>query len=99
MRPGVYSSMMVLTLKVLDLSLRRKTNPISFSLSTQDQSHGNVEELLREYDDVCPSSFEKSSDGFYLVNMDLVLRGPGDLLGKKQSGHLPEFPVVRLEVD
>ncbi|MCD7451868.1 hypothetical protein HAX54_013581 [Datura stramonium] len=42
---------------------------------------------------------EKSSDGFYLANMDLVIRGPGDLLGKKQSGHLPEFPIARLEVD
>uniref|UniRef100_A0A5B7BBQ5 DNA 3'-5' helicase n=1 Tax=Davidia involucrata TaxID=16924 RepID=A0A5B7BBQ5_DAVIN len=42
---------------------------------------------------------EKSSDGFYLANMDLLLRGPGDLLGKKQSGHLPEFPVARLEID
>uniref|UniRef100_A0A2P2LYI8 DNA 3'-5' helicase n=1 Tax=Rhizophora mucronata TaxID=61149 RepID=A0A2P2LYI8_RHIMU len=42
---------------------------------------------------------EKSSDGFYLANMDLLLRGPGDLLGKKQSGHLPEFPLARLEMD
>ncbi|XP_023764076.1 ATP-dependent DNA helicase homolog RECG, chloroplastic isoform X1 [Lactuca sativa] len=42
---------------------------------------------------------EKSSDGFHLANMDLLLRGPGDLLGKKQSGHLPEFPIARLEVD
>ncbi|KAL4569427.1 hypothetical protein LXL04_025063 [Taraxacum kok-saghyz] len=42
---------------------------------------------------------EKSADGFQLANMDLLLRGPGDLLGKKQSGHLPEFPVARLEVD
>ncbi|KZV57891.1 hypothetical protein F511_03460 [Dorcoceras hygrometricum] len=42
---------------------------------------------------------EKSSDGFYLANMDLILRGPGDLLGKKQSGHLPEFPIARLEID
>lgn len=42
---------------------------------------------------------EKSSDGFYLANVDLLLRGPGDLLGKKQSGHLPEFPIARLEVD
>lgn len=42
---------------------------------------------------------EKSSDGFHLANMDLVLRGPGDLLGKKQSGHLPEFPIARLEID
>ncbi|KAL1208289.1 ATP-dependent DNA helicase-like protein RECG [Cardamine amara subsp. amara] len=41
----------------------------------------------------------KSSDGFYLANIDLLLRGPGDLLGKKQSGHLPEFPVARLEID
>ncbi|KAA8529061.1 hypothetical protein F0562_033451 [Nyssa sinensis] len=42
---------------------------------------------------------EKSSDGFHLANMDLLLRGPGDLLGKKQSGHIPEFPVARLEID
>ncbi|KAJ9549090.1 hypothetical protein OSB04_021633, partial [Centaurea solstitialis] len=42
---------------------------------------------------------EKSSDGFHLANMDLLLRGPGDLLGRKQSGHLPEFPVARLEID
>jgi len=42
---------------------------------------------------------EQSSDGFYLANMDLLLRGPGDLFGKKQSGHLPEFPIARLEVD
>ncbi|XP_075636351.1 ATP-dependent DNA helicase homolog RECG1, chloroplastic/mitochondrial isoform X5 [Castanea sativa] len=41
----------------------------------------------------------KSSDGFYLANVDLLLRGPGDLLGKKQSGHLPEFPIARLEID
>ncbi|EOY00966.1 DEAD/DEAH box RNA helicase family protein isoform 2, partial [Theobroma cacao] len=31
---------------------------------------------------------EKSSDGFHLASVDLLLRGPGDLLGKKQSGHL-----------
>ncbi|XP_022150022.1 ATP-dependent DNA helicase homolog RECG, chloroplastic isoform X2 [Momordica charantia] len=42
---------------------------------------------------------ENSSDGFRLAEFDLLLRGPGDLLGKKQSGHLPEFPVARLEID
>ncbi|XP_002526020.2 ATP-dependent DNA helicase homolog RECG, chloroplastic isoform X2 [Ricinus communis] len=41
---------------------------------------------------------EKSSDGFHLANADLLLRGPGDLLGKKQSGHLPDFPIARLEI-
>ncbi|KAL4195738.1 hypothetical protein AMTRI_Chr04g242560 [Amborella trichopoda] len=42
---------------------------------------------------------KESCDGYYLANMDLVLRGPGNLLGKKQSGHLPEFPISMLEVD
>ncbi|WOL02895.1 ATP-dependent DNA helicase [Canna indica] len=42
---------------------------------------------------------ERSSDGFYLANADLLLRGPGNLLGKKQSGHIPEFPIARLEID
>ncbi|XP_057970824.1 ATP-dependent DNA helicase homolog RECG, chloroplastic isoform X2 [Malania oleifera] len=42
---------------------------------------------------------QSSTDGFYLANIDLLLRGPGDLLGKKQSGHLPEFPIARLEMD
>lgn len=42
---------------------------------------------------------ENSTDGFHLANMDLLLRGPGDLLGKRQSGHLPEFPIARLEID
>ncbi|KAL9246275.1 hypothetical protein vseg_019831 [Gypsophila vaccaria] len=45
------------------------------------------------------SVLEKSSDGFSLAKVDLLLRGPGDLLGKKQSGHLPEFPIARLELD
>ncbi|XP_022941702.1 ATP-dependent DNA helicase homolog RECG, chloroplastic isoform X1 [Cucurbita moschata] len=42
---------------------------------------------------------ENMSDGFHLAKVDLLLRGPGDLLGKKQSGHIPEFPIARLEVD
>jgi len=42
---------------------------------------------------------EHSADGFHLAKVDLLLRGPGDLLGKKQSGHLPEFSVARLEKD
>lgn len=41
----------------------------------------------------------QSSDGFHLAKVDLLLRGPGNLLGKKQSGHLPDFPITRLEID
>ncbi|KAL2634821.1 hypothetical protein R1flu_006300 [Riccia fluitans] len=42
---------------------------------------------------------ETSRDGFYLAEIDLKLRGPGDLLGKQQSGYLPEFHIARLEKD
>src|SRR5881227_3619879 len=37
-------------------------------------------------------------DGFRLAEIDLTLRGEGDLLGTKQSG-LPEFKVARLPED
>jgi ATP-dependent DNA helicase RecG len=37
-------------------------------------------------------------DGFKLAEVDLALRGEGDLLGTKQSG-LPDFRVARLPED
>ncbi|MGD0579723.1 MAG: ATP-dependent DNA helicase RecG, partial [Bryobacteraceae bacterium] len=36
-----------------------------------------------------------SSDGFYIAEMDLRLRGPGEFLGTKQSG-LPVFRIGNL---
>jgi ATP-dependent DNA helicase RecG len=41
---------------------------------------------------------EAERDGFRLAEVDLTLRGEGDLLGTKQSG-LPEFKVARLPED
>jgi ATP-dependent DNA helicase RecG len=41
----------------------------------------------------CLKILEQSSDAFHLANMYLLLCGPGDLLGKKQYGHLFEFPI------
>ncbi|MBI2487141.1 MAG: ATP-dependent DNA helicase RecG [Deltaproteobacteria bacterium] len=41
---------------------------------------------------------EKTSDGFRIAEADLVLRGPGDFLGTKQSG-LPEFKFANLVRD
>ncbi len=35
-------------------------------------------------------AMHQSNDGFYLAEIDLQIRGPGDLLGKRQSG-LPEL--------
>ncbi|MCA9132859.1 MAG: ATP-dependent DNA helicase RecG [Planctomycetales bacterium] len=40
-------------------------------------------------------AFEKSDDGFELAEMDLRLRGPGDLLGTSQSG-LPPLRIANL---
>ncbi len=41
------------------------------------------------------SVLEKSSDGFYVAEKDLELRGPGQILGYKQSG-LPDFVLENL---
>lgn len=40
----------------------------------------------------------KSNDGFYIANEDLKLRGPGDLLGVRQSGIL-EFELADIYTD
>jgi ATP-dependent DNA helicase RecG len=44
------------------------------------------------------AAVEAERDGFRLAEVDLTLRGEGDLLGTKQSG-LPEFKVARLPED
>ncbi len=41
------------------------------------------------------SVLEKSNDGFYISEKDLELRGPGQILGYKQSG-LPDFVLDNL---
>ncbi|CAM6117734.1 unnamed protein product [Calypogeia fissa] len=42
---------------------------------------------------------ETTRDGFYLAEIDMQQRGPGDMLGKRQSGYLPEFNIARLDKD
>ncbi len=41
------------------------------------------------------SVLEKTTDGFRIAESDLMIRGPGDFLGTKQSG-LPEFRFANL---
>ncbi|XP_059649570.1 ATP-dependent DNA helicase homolog RECG, chloroplastic isoform X2 [Cornus florida] len=94
---------------VPDASMMIVMNAERFGIAQLHQLRGRVGRGVRKSKCILITStasslsrlkvLEKSSDGFYLANMDLILRGPGDLLGKKQSGHLPEFPVARLEID
>jgi ATP-dependent DNA helicase RecG len=53
-------------------------------------SHPNDVERLK--------AFERSSDGFELAQIDLKLRGPGDLLGVRQTG-MPAFLIADLARD
>ena len=41
------------------------------------------------------SVLQKSNDGFYIAEKDLELRGPGQILGYRQSG-LPDFVLDNL---
>ncbi|QGG48101.1 ATP-dependent DNA helicase RecG [Heliorestis convoluta] len=43
-------------------------------------------------------AMEKSNDGFFLAEEDLKLRGPGEMLGTRQSG-IPAFKVADLTKD
>jgi ATP-dependent DNA helicase RecG len=38
----------------------------------------------------------ESTDGFEIANADLRIRGPGEFLGTRQSGHLPDLRVADL---
>ncbi|PPR78425.1 MAG: ATP-dependent DNA helicase RecG [Alphaproteobacteria bacterium MarineAlpha2_Bin1] len=41
-------------------------------------------------------AMRKTEDGFEIAEKDLILRGPGEILGTRQSG-LPDFKIVNLE--
>jgi ATP-dependent DNA helicase RecG len=40
----------------------------------------------------------ESSDGFYIAEQDLLLRGPGEVLGTRQTGEM-QFRIADLQRD
>ena len=42
--------------------------------------------------------FQSTPDGFKIAEADLILRGPGEIFGVRQSG-LPQLRVVRISDD
>jgi len=57
--------------------------------------------LTEDFDEEIVSRLEvlvQSNDGFYIAEEDLKRRGPGELLGSKQSG-LPQFGYLNLVTD
>lgn len=102
----VSTQMIEVGLDVPDASMMVVMNAERFGFAQLHQLRGRVGRGERKSKCIFLSStsvtlerlkfLEESSDGFYLANVDLLLRGPGNLLGKKQSGHLPEFPIARL---
>ncbi|MBR5990365.1 MAG: DNA helicase RecG, partial [Bacilli bacterium] len=83
--------------------------PSHFSLSSLHQLRGRVGRdgspasfvLFGEGDDEENEKLSvllKSDDGFEIAEMDLKLRGPGELMGTRQSG-LPSFLVANIISD
>jgi ATP-dependent DNA helicase RecG len=59
----------------------------SFCLLLADSISGDAEERLK--------ALEQTNDGFQLAERDLEIRGPGEFLGRRQSG-LPELQLASL---
>ena len=63
-----------------------------FSRNTKNIEDEKINSVVRL------KAMEETNDGFILSEIDMKLRGPGDLLGTKQSG-LPDFKYIDLVND
>ncbi len=72
-------------------------------LATKDHFRFHMKKSAGEEDErkaaiIRLRTMEETTDGFKIAEVDMKLRGPGDMLGTKQSG-LPEFNFVDLIAD
>jgi ATP-dependent DNA helicase RecG len=67
----------------------------------RDGSHALCILLTEDFDEEIVQRLNvlvQSNDGFFIAEEDLKRRGPGELLGSKQSG-LPHFAYINLVTD
>lgn len=64
-----------------------------FQLSRREQQAGERKATIQRL-----KTMQETTDGFKIAEVDLELRGPGDVLGTRQSG-LPEFVFANLVTD
>lgn len=62
------------------------------------RSKGGDKEFEKAASIIRLRTMERTNDGFEISETDLKLRGPGDILGTRQSG-LPEFKFLKLSED
>ena len=65
----------------------------NYEIKRKDSREGDQKSAI-----VRLKTMEKTCDGFEISEMDMKLRGPGDIMGTKQSG-LPEFRFLDLTSD
>ena len=105
----VATSLIEVGIDVKEANLMIVYSPSHFSLSSLHQLRGRVGRdgspstfIMfgegNEEDNEKLSVLLKSDDGFEIAEMDLKLRGPGELMGTRQSG-LPSFLVANIVND
>lgn len=102
----IATSVVEVGIDVKNASLMVVYEPMSFGLSSLHQLRGRIGRggqsalfiLVNEEDEEKLSALVTESDGFKIAEIDLSLRGPGELSGVKQSG-LPPFQYVNIIKD
>lgn len=102
----IATSVVEVGIDVKNAALMVVYEPMSFGLSSLHQLRGRIGRggqsalfiLVNEEDEEKLTALVTENDGFKIAEIDLTLRGPGELSGIKQSG-LPPFNYVNIIKD